>query len=86
MAEMDQRLDNLVAQMNAATGDAKVDAVAAVVNELVAQRAEMHAKMKAGHGHKCRSKCAKEGKACGKSDCSACAKGGECKEASEEGE
>lgn len=34
----DLRLDELVAAMNAAEGEAKIDAVAAVVNELVAQR------------------------------------------------
>lgn len=41
MADMqaaDQRLDALVAKMNAASGQEKVDAVAAVVSEMVAQR------------------------------------------------
>jgi hypothetical protein len=44
MAEMkaaDLRLDGLVAQMNAATGQPKVDATAAVVSEMVAQRKAM---------------------------------------------
>lgn len=38
MRAHDARLDELVAAMNAAQGDAKIDAIAAVVNELVAQR------------------------------------------------
>lgn len=38
MEAHDRRLDELVAMMNAAEGEAKIDAVAAVVNELVAQR------------------------------------------------
>ena len=41
MTEMngaDQRLDGLVGKMNAASGMEKVDATAAVVNEMVAQR------------------------------------------------
>ena len=45
MAEMkaaDARLDALVKDMNAATGDAKVNAVAAVVTELVRQQKSMH--------------------------------------------
>jgi hypothetical protein len=37
----DLRLDGLVAQMNAATGQPKVDATAAVVSEMVAQRKAM---------------------------------------------
>ena len=44
MAEVkaaDLRLDGLVAQMNAATGQPKVDATAAVVSEMVAQRKAM---------------------------------------------
>jgi hypothetical protein len=45
MAEMkaaDVRLDGLVASMNAAKGQPKVDATAALVTELVAQRKTMH--------------------------------------------
>lgn len=38
---MDQKLDGLVAAMNKARGNAKVEAMAAVINELVAQRQEM---------------------------------------------
>ncbi len=48
MAEMkaaDTRLDALVKDMNAATGDAKVNAVAAVVSELVRQQKSMHEHM-----------------------------------------
>ncbi len=44
MAEMktaDQRLDGLVAKMNAASGAAKTTATAVVVTEMVAQRATM---------------------------------------------
>ena len=52
MAEMkaaDSRLDALVKEMNAATGDAKVNAVATVVTELVRQHKSMHERM--GHMH-----------------------------------
>ena len=48
MAEMkaaDSRLDALVTDMNAATGEAKVNAVAAVVTELVRQQKSMHERM-----------------------------------------
>jgi hypothetical protein len=48
MAEMkvgDARLDALVKEMNAASGDAKVTAMAAVVNELVSQHKSMHGRM-----------------------------------------
>ena len=48
MAEMkaaDSKLDALVKDMNAATGDAKVKALAAVVNELVQQHKAMHGHM-----------------------------------------
>ena len=37
----DQRLDDLVTKMNAASGTEKVDATAAVVNEMVTQRRTM---------------------------------------------
>ena len=52
MAEMkaaEGRLDALVKTMNAAAGDAKTNAIAAVVNELVAQHKQMHAHMGAMH-------------------------------------
>jgi ABC-type glycerol-3-phosphate transport system substrate-binding protein len=48
MAEMkaaDSRLDALTKDMNAAKGDAKVNAIAAVVTELVQQQKSMHAHM-----------------------------------------
>lgn len=43
---MDEKLDKLVVDMNAAlTPDKKLDAVIAVVNEMVAQRKKMHETM-----------------------------------------
>jgi hypothetical protein len=48
MAEMkaaDSKLDALVKDMNAAKGEAKVDALAAVVTELVRQHKSMHDRM-----------------------------------------
>jgi hypothetical protein len=48
MAEMkaaDSRLDALVKDMNVATGDARVNAVAGVVTELVRQQKSMHERM-----------------------------------------
>ena len=48
MTEMqagDAKLDALVKDMNDAKGDAKVNAVAAVVNELVRQHKAMHGRM-----------------------------------------
>ena len=45
MKAMDQKLDGLVAKMNAAKGTDKVDAVAAAVSELVAQRTQMRTRM-----------------------------------------
>lgn len=53
MTEMkanDAGLDALVAQMNAASGAAKVDAVAAAVTELVRQQRAMHQHMGQMHG------------------------------------
>ena len=41
MKAADQRLDDLVAKMNAASGMEKADATAAVVNEMVTQRRTM---------------------------------------------
>lgn len=52
MKAMDDRLDKLVVDMNAAaTPDTKIDAVVAVVNEMVAQHKKMHERM-AEHGFK----------------------------------
>lgn len=42
MAERDARLQERVEAMNAATGEEKVDAIAAVINELIEQRQAMH--------------------------------------------
>ena len=42
MAAADQTLADLAARMNAAKGEDKVAAMAAVLNELVAQRKQMH--------------------------------------------
>ncbi len=41
----DAKLNDLVAKMNAASGEKKVDALAAVVSEMVAQRQARHEKM-----------------------------------------
>jgi hypothetical protein len=41
----DAELNDLVAKMNAASGEQKVDAIAAVVSEMVAQRQARHEKM-----------------------------------------
>jgi hypothetical protein len=41
LQERNKRLDDLVAKMNAAQGEAKVDAIAAVINEMVEQRRAM---------------------------------------------
>ena len=52
MAEMKAdgaKLDALVKDMNAATGPVRIDAVAAVVNELVRQQKKMQAHMGAMH-------------------------------------
>jgi hypothetical protein len=45
VAAMDDRLDSLVTEMNAAKGKAKTEAVAKVVTELVAQRKQMRSMM-----------------------------------------
>jgi hypothetical protein len=44
-ASADAKLNELVAKMNAASGETKVDAIAAVVSEMVAQRQVRHEKM-----------------------------------------
>ncbi|MGC1479118.1 MAG: hypothetical protein WA771_01330 [Chthoniobacterales bacterium] len=44
-ATQDAEIDKLLAEMNAATGEEKVEALAAVVNKLFEQRKAMHAKM-----------------------------------------
>jgi predicted transcriptional regulator len=51
MKAADQRLDDLVSAMNAASGMQKADAIAAVVNEMVTQRRTMRdGMMKMQHG------------------------------------
>jgi hypothetical protein len=46
MKAMDDRLDKLVVDMNAAaTPDKKIDAAIAVINEMVAQHKKMHERM-----------------------------------------
>ncbi len=55
MTAMDQKLDALVQQMNTAQGQAKVDAMGAVINEMVNQRKQMEQHMSSmmgmmGHG------------------------------------
>jgi hypothetical protein len=45
MAEMDAKLQGLVDDMNKATGEARVDKMAAVLNELVTQRAMLQKHM-----------------------------------------
>lgn len=79
MAEMDQRLDSLVARMNAAKGDARLDAVMAVLNELVAQRAEMRAHRMGHHPH---MGCPMAGSGCGAKECGKCGacKKGDCRD------
>jgi hypothetical protein len=49
MKAMDARLDGMVQKMNAAQGQAKTDATAATVTELVQQRKTMHERMMAMH-------------------------------------
>ena len=49
MQASDRKLDELVAKLNAAKGNDRIDALAAVVNELVAERKQMTGMM-AMHG------------------------------------
>ncbi len=54
MADMkagDAKLDALIKDMNAATGESKVNAIAGVVNELVRQHKSMHGRMGQMHEH-----------------------------------
>ncbi len=41
----DAEIDKLAAEMNAATGEKRVDAIVAIVNKLIEQRKAMHAEM-----------------------------------------
>ena len=45
-----KKLDELVAQMNAATGEDKIDKIAAVVTELAAREKKMNSMMMMMHG------------------------------------
>jgi hypothetical protein len=45
MSERDKKLDDLVAQLNAAKGNDRIDKLVAVVNELVTERKAMHEHM-----------------------------------------
>lgn len=49
MKAMDAKVDEKIAAMNAAKGDQKVAAMAAVINEMAAQRQMMREKMEAKH-------------------------------------
>lgn len=51
MAADQAKLETLMAQMTAATGEAKIDAMAQVVGELVRQKHAMHQHMSAMHEH-----------------------------------
>lgn len=51
MKTMEATLDMKVAAMNAAKGRAKVDATAAVINEMITQQKQMMAKMMSMHEH-----------------------------------
>jgi hypothetical protein len=42
---LNRRLDSMVARMNRASGNKKMDAMAAVINELIAQRKAMMTRM-----------------------------------------
>ena len=44
-SEADRRLEEMVAAMNAASGDEKMELMAKVINELVKQRSDMHRMM-----------------------------------------
>ena len=50
MKARDAELERLVAEMNSAAADKKVDAIAAVVTKLVEQQKAMHSQMGAMHG------------------------------------
>ena len=49
MKAQDAELDRLAAEMNAATGEKKVDAIAAVLNKMIEQRKAWHSRMEAMH-------------------------------------
>lgn len=49
MKAHDEKIESLAAKMNSATGQAKIDAMAALLNEMVAQRRTMRAHMEKRH-------------------------------------
>lgn len=49
MKAMDAKLDELVAAMNSASGDKKVDAMGALLNEMVTQRRQMQGMLMSMH-------------------------------------
>ena len=49
--EMNQKLDKLVTKMNTAEGSEKISAMAAVINELVAERRQMNEQFLTMHQH-----------------------------------
>lgn len=51
MDSLDHRLDSLVGRMNRTSGNQKISAMAAVINELVAQRKAMHSHMQQAQSH-----------------------------------
>jgi hypothetical protein len=51
MAAGQQKIDDLTARMNSASGQAKTDLMAALLDELLAQRKAMHARMASMHGN-----------------------------------
>jgi uncharacterized protein HemX len=65
MDSMNTRLDSLVSRMNRASGNAKITAMAQVINELVAQRKTMHQHMRQmmqSHGEMMGGKAVKPGR------------------------
>lgn len=49
MKAQDAELDRLAQEMNAAQGDKKVDAIAALINKMMENRKAWHAEMEAAH-------------------------------------
>ena len=62
MTEMDKHMDELAAKMNTAKGDEKVDAMAALLNEMLARHKTMGDRMRAHHEGMCGEAAAGEGK------------------------
>ncbi len=62
MTEMDKHMDELAAKMNSAKGDEKVDAMAALLNEMLARHKTMGDMMRAHHEGMCGEAAAGEDK------------------------